>query len=85
MSSFYEFASNNPILTTILGYLLIIIIGIIFTTICTIFETIFNKQKELDLPICFGSQPGPQDQAENDCFTCRFNYICFNLKRINND
>jgi len=28
------------------------------------------------LPDCFASNPGPQDQAGNDCFTCRWREEC---------
>lgn len=29
------------------------------------------------LPRCFGSFPGPQQQAENDCAHCRARGLCF--------
>lgn len=27
-------------------------------------------------PICFGSNPGPQSRAENECWTCQFEKTC---------
>lgn len=28
------------------------------------------------MPTCFGSNPGPQERAENDCFHCQWNDVC---------
>lgn len=28
------------------------------------------------LPGCYGSNPGPQDRAENDCIHCEWNDLC---------
>ena len=30
-----------------------------------------DQQADKPVPICFGSNPGPQQRAENDCDTCR--------------
>jgi hypothetical protein len=30
-----------------------------------------------DIPTCFGSDPSPQAQAENDCNTCDVKFNCF--------
>lgn len=27
-------------------------------------------------PACFGSRPGPQERAENDCFSCTWREAC---------
>ena len=29
-----------------------------------------------DLPVCYGSNPGPQEQAENDCLHCKLREEC---------
>jgi hypothetical protein len=28
------------------------------------------------VPSCYGSNPGPQDRAENDCIHCKLNDLC---------
>lgn len=32
-------------------------------------------------PSCYGSAPGPQAQAENDCESCQWQFACFNNRR----
>ena len=40
-----------------------------------------TRKSSESVPTCYGSDPSPQDQAENDCYSCRLQTSCTNAER----
>lgn len=65
----------------ITGYVLLATIGATAWVILRVGELAYSSLgKRLTAaptkPDCFGSNPGPQERAENDCFSCRWEGDC---------
>jgi hypothetical protein len=48
----------------------------IILTVIAVCCFLAGSQKKPPLPECIGSDPGPQQQAENDCWACYFQNVC---------
>lgn len=43
-------------------------------------ERSFGQASWRPAPGCLGSDPSPQEVAENDCFTCEYSELCRGVK-----
>lgn len=46
------------------------------------FRLFKKRNRDIPMPVCFGSRPGPQQQAENDCVTCLQHDRCVPMYRF---
>lgn len=50
--------------------------GVAASVLLLAFLAALHVGGKADLPGCFGSNPGPQDRAENDCISCPWADLC---------